>query len=76
MFVGGILGGLAGARWHTKLENRVYDEEIVEDGRVVDVTDGRPATTPVQRGGAAAAPPPPAATTSSYSTNSGTTRDE
>lgn len=26
MFLGGIAGGLAGARWHTRLEHRVYDK--------------------------------------------------
>ena len=27
MFVGGILGGIAGSHWHTKLERKVYEDE-------------------------------------------------
>jgi MFS family permease len=78
MFLGGILGGLTGQRWHTKLENRVIDEEVVErrDDRTVDVREG--STTPgyatVGSGGYAAnttgtaeeAPPPPSTRTSTY----------
>lgn len=40
MFLGGILGGMMGARWHTKLERRVAEEQVSErdlrDGRVVE----------------------------------------
>lgn len=28
MFLGGALGGALGSRWHTKLENRTYDEAV------------------------------------------------
>jgi hypothetical protein len=44
MGVGGMLGGLAGARWHTKLEHRYLAEHEVADrpaDRHVDVTDRR-----------------------------------
>ncbi|MGH2825462.1 MAG: hypothetical protein ACRDKF_00655, partial [Actinomycetota bacterium] len=33
MFVGGILGGMLGSRWHTKLERRVVEERAAEEGR-------------------------------------------
>jgi len=63
MFLGGALGGGLGARWHTKLEHRVHDEEIPH--REVDLRDRDAArserTTPVaagtKTGGAAAAQP-------------------
>ena len=63
MFLGGALGGGLGARWHTKLEHRVYDEEIPH--REVDLRDRDAVraehTTPVaagtRTGGAAAAHP-------------------
>jgi hypothetical protein len=50
MFLGGILGGALGARWHTKLERRVYEEENVATAGV-PVTTGTatPATTESQR---------------------------
>jgi hypothetical protein len=47
MFLGGILGGALGARWHTKLERRVYEEENVATGGV-PVTTGT--ATPVATG--------------------------
>ena len=57
MFLGGVVGGMAGQRWHTKLENRVYEDEVVEE-RTVDVRDDdddhSTTTTP---------PPPPATST-------------
>jgi hypothetical protein len=50
MFLGGILGGALGARWHTKLERRVYEEDNVATGGV-PVTTGTAtsATTESQR---------------------------
>jgi hypothetical protein len=72
MFLGAILGGLAGQRWHTKLENRVFDEEVVDDRRTVDVREGTYtgtgtyATTganPTVTDDETVPPPPPAATT-------------
>ena len=50
MFLGGILGGALGARWHTKLERRTLDEApAVEtesvDRSEVDVRDHPTATT-------------------------------
>ena len=30
MFVGGAVGGTLGQRWHTKLERRIYEEELPE----------------------------------------------
>jgi hypothetical protein len=52
MFLGGAIGGLLGARWHTKLERRTLDEaEVVEDERIdlrerqAPVTTSRTATT-------------------------------
>jgi hypothetical protein len=42
MFLGGIVGGMLGARWHTKLERRVvteYEERRAEDPQTIDVTD-------------------------------------
>ena len=49
MFLGGALGGLLGARWHSKLERRTLDEVPVEavepvGTREVDLRD-RPVTT-------------------------------
>jgi hypothetical protein len=49
MFIGGILGGALGSRWHSKLERRTLDETPATTGetvvdRQVDLTD-RPATT-------------------------------
>ena len=35
MFVGGIVGGMLGSRWHTKLERRVVEEHVAEEGRGV-----------------------------------------
>ena len=62
MFIGGILGGSLGSRWHTKLERRAYEEEITESPsvgtapaeteRTVDVREGtaeRHPTTPIRR---------------------------
>jgi hypothetical protein len=76
MFLGSILGGLAGQRWHTKLENRVFDEEVVDDDRrTVDVRETDTAYTGTSGSYAAnttgnpttsdttTPPPPPAATT-------------
>lgn len=47
MFLGGALGGLMGARWHTKLERRVAEEERAEarDERTAGSDAG---TTPVR----------------------------
>lgn len=44
MFVGGALGGALGARWHTKLERRTFEEEESAPPRPVDLRD-EPATT-------------------------------
>lgn len=44
MFLGGALGGAMGSRWHTKLENRTYDETVAH--REVDLRDDR--TTPTE----------------------------
>jgi hypothetical protein len=33
MFLGGLIGGALGERWHTRLERRVYDENVQEAGR-------------------------------------------
>ncbi len=63
MFLGGVLGGSFGSRWHTKLERRAYEEEIAEApasapphtaGRddtidVRDDTSARHPTTPIKR---------------------------
>jgi hypothetical protein len=52
MFVGGIIGGMLGSRWHTKLERRVaaeYIERTTEgpQGESIDVTnDGTSTVTP------------------------------
>lgn len=44
MFVGGALGGILGARWHTKLERRAADEQrLSEQPRPVAVTEEHPA---------------------------------
>ena len=37
MFLGGALGGAMGSRWHTKLENRTYDETVAD--REVDLRE-------------------------------------
>jgi hypothetical protein len=74
MFLGAILGGLAGQRWHTKLENRVFDEEVVDDdSRTVDVREGTYAgagaysatdtSNPTVSDSTTTPPPPPAAST-------------
>jgi hypothetical protein len=59
MFLGGIVGGMLGARWHTKLERRVvteYEERRGEDrqeqsidltDRNVHAQDGTPETQPM-----------------------------
>jgi hypothetical protein len=79
MFVGGILGGMLGSRWHTKLERRAIDEREseLEERRRADVEterdqlrDERDAArreTAVER--RPAAPPPPSETTGSRSTS-------
>jgi hypothetical protein len=79
MFVGGILGGMLGSRWHTKLERRAIDEREsqLEERRRADVEterdqlrDERDAArreTVVER--RPAAPPPPSETTGSRSTS-------
>jgi hypothetical protein len=43
MFLGGILGGLRGVAWHTRLEHETY-EEYVEDRSAGAVTDGTATT--------------------------------
>jgi len=43
MFLGGILGGGLGARWHTKLEREAYEEQV-GDGYVATPAAGTPAT--------------------------------
>lgn len=43
MFLGGALGGATGARWHTKLEHRTYEEEVTH--REVDLRERAPART-------------------------------
>ena len=50
MFLGGIVGGALGARWHTKLERRRLEEATpttssTTGGRNVDLRDDRPATS-------------------------------
>lgn len=42
MFLGGIIGGLLGSRWHSKLERRVVEEHDVDGAPVVE---GRGART-------------------------------
>jgi hypothetical protein len=42
MFLGGIIGGMLGSRWHTKLERRVVEEHAVAGGPAVE---GRGAPT-------------------------------
>ena len=44
MFLGGALGGAMGSRWHTKLENRTYDEAVAH--REVDIREQN--TTPAE----------------------------
>lgn len=45
MFLGGIVGGSLGARWHTKLERRTLEEVTPATAdRNVDLRDDRPAT--------------------------------
>jgi hypothetical protein len=67
MFLGGLIGGALGARWHTKLERRTLDEapattaENVTTDREVDLTD-RTVT-----------PPPAGTTTSTTTTDDGQT---
>lgn len=39
MFLGGLVGGALGERWHTRLERRVYDERVEETAH--PVTAGR-----------------------------------
>lgn len=46
MFLGGIVGGTLGARWHAKLERRTLEEAPpVTTERNVDLRDDRPATS-------------------------------
>ena len=58
MFVGGALGGAAGARWHTKLERDVYGETPIKTRDGMDhervATGSVPATSAAATGGAAA----------------------
>ena len=44
MFLGGALGGAMGSRWHTKLENRTYDETVAH--QEVDLREHH--TTPTE----------------------------
>lgn len=44
MFLGGIVGGALGARWHTNLERRTL-EEATPTGPSVDLRDDRPVTS-------------------------------
>ena len=46
MFLGAILGGSLGARWHTKLERRVHDEDVEAHDRAVPATSRTPASSP------------------------------
>lgn len=39
MFLGGIIGGSLGSRWHTKLEREVYEEQV-QDGYVATPATG------------------------------------
>jgi hypothetical protein len=71
MFVGGILGGALGSRWHTKLERRAIDEREaqLEERRRADIEQERDRRRAerdevAERG---PAPPPPSETTRSRS---------
>jgi len=52
MFLGGALGGLMGARWHSKLELRDAEDTVstttapASNGRTIDVTNKEATTTP------------------------------
>jgi len=43
MFLGGIVGGIAGVRWHTRLEQDAYEEYV--DGRAAGVDPSTPTST-------------------------------
>lgn len=47
MFLGGALGGGMGARWHTKLENRTWEETSAR--REVDLREGEREAAPAHR---------------------------
>jgi hypothetical protein len=53
MFIGAVVGGAMGARWHTKLEKDVYGERPITTRDGLE-HDDRIATTPATTGGAAA----------------------
>lgn len=63
MFLGGIVGGSLGARWHTKLERRTLEEAAptstgpTTTDRNVDLRDDRPATSPTTTPPVADRPP-------------------
>lgn len=57
MFIGGAIGGVLGARWHSKLERRALDAEASEAGSA-----GAPAEEPARRAPAGGTTPPPPAT--------------
>jgi hypothetical protein len=69
MFVGGAIGGLAGAHWHTKLERKVFEDEqahaIEENNERLRTENVTTAERPVT------APPP--TTSSADTTNTGST---
>jgi hypothetical protein len=64
MFLGGAVGGMLGARWHTKLERRAIEEvegRHISEGRPAETTETRPrepAETTETRPREPAAPPP------------------
>lgn len=53
MFLGGAIGGMLGARWHTKLERRTLDEAPAVDEERIDLREER---APVSRTPAAGTP--------------------
>ena len=70
MFLGSVVGGLMGSRWHTKLERRAEadrTERIARDRRPatdnIDLRDRQPATTTAGTYAAGQPPPAPAPTT-------------
>ncbi|MEA2460836.1 MAG: hypothetical protein QOH90_1013 [Actinomycetota bacterium] len=71
MFLGGAIGGLAGAHWHTKLERKVFEEEQSEAiARNEELTRNEVVTTDDRT---IKAPPPSTSSTATDSTTSDTT---
>jgi hypothetical protein len=72
MLLGGLIGGIAGARWHTKLER---DALADHDAKSIDLREGRTTTNDTRTVAPAAAAPAVAAPTRTTGTDATTANE-